>query len=158
MQTKYNTDDLRICATKEVIPPAQVHYELPIIDTAAQSTLKARAEIHKILTGEDDRLLVLAGDAGAERFAEVGVERLLALGVLVGVEVGLPLGARLAVRRNRATGLAPVAVRTDHAVIDVATLPVTFVGARSERGAESDRRKGEEERFLQFHRVSFLLI
>ena len=61
MQTKYNTDDLRICATKEVIPPAQVHDEMPINETAAQTTLKARAEIHNILTGEDDRLLVVVG-------------------------------------------------------------------------------------------------
>ncbi len=61
MQTKYNTDDLRICGIKEVIPPVQVHDEMPINETAAQTTLKARAEIHKILTGEDDRLLVVVG-------------------------------------------------------------------------------------------------
>jgi len=61
MQTKYNTDDLRICATKEVIPPAQVHDEIPISDMAAQTTLKARAEIHSILTGQDDKLLVVVG-------------------------------------------------------------------------------------------------
>jgi 3-deoxy-7-phosphoheptulonate synthase len=61
MQTKYNTDDLRICATKEVIPPAQVHDEMPISEVAAQTTAKARAEIHKILTGQDDRLLVVVG-------------------------------------------------------------------------------------------------
>jgi 3-deoxy-7-phosphoheptulonate synthase len=61
MQTKYNTDDLRICATKEVIPPAQVHDEMPISEAAAQTTANARAEIHKILTGQDDRLLVVVG-------------------------------------------------------------------------------------------------
>ena len=61
MQTKYNTDDLRICATKEVIPPAQVHDEMPISEAAAQTTAKTRAEIHKILTGQDDRLLVVVG-------------------------------------------------------------------------------------------------
>ena len=61
MQTKYNTDDLRICATKEVIPPVQVHDEMPINETAAQTTLQARAEIHNILTGDDDRLLVIVG-------------------------------------------------------------------------------------------------
>jgi len=61
MHTKYNTDDLRICATKEVIPPAQVHEEMPINETAAQTTLQARAAIHKILTGQDDRLLVVVG-------------------------------------------------------------------------------------------------
>ncbi|RIZ66421.1 MAG: 3-deoxy-7-phosphoheptulonate synthase [Methylococcales bacterium] len=61
MQTKYNTDDLRICATKEVIPPVQVHDEIPINDLAAQTTLQARAEIHDILTGKDDRVLVVVG-------------------------------------------------------------------------------------------------
>ena len=61
MQTKYNTDDLRICATKEVIPPVLVHDEMPINDSAAQTTLQARAEIHNILTGNDDRLLVIVG-------------------------------------------------------------------------------------------------
>ena len=61
MQTKYNTDDLRICATKEVIPPVLVHDEMPINEAAAQTTLQARAEIHKILTGDDDRLLVIVG-------------------------------------------------------------------------------------------------
>lgn len=61
MQTKYNTDDLRICATKEVIPPAQVHNEIPINETAAQTTLQARTEIHNILTNQDDRLLVVVG-------------------------------------------------------------------------------------------------
>ena len=61
MQTKYNTDDLRICATREVIAPVQVHDEMPITDAAAQTTLEARADIHKILTGEDDRLLVIVG-------------------------------------------------------------------------------------------------
>ncbi|MGR8998049.1 MAG: 3-deoxy-7-phosphoheptulonate synthase [Gammaproteobacteria bacterium] len=61
MHTKYNTDDLRICATKEVIPPALVHDEMPISEAAAKTTAKARAEIHKILTGQDDRLLVVVG-------------------------------------------------------------------------------------------------
>ncbi|MGZ8163232.1 MAG: 3-deoxy-7-phosphoheptulonate synthase AroG [Methylobacter sp.] len=61
MHSKYNTDNLRICGIKEVIPPIQVHDELPINETAAQTTLKARAEIHKILTGHDDRLLVVIG-------------------------------------------------------------------------------------------------
>ncbi len=61
MQTQYNTDDLRISETKEVIAPIQVHEELPISEIAAQTTLAARAEIHKILTGEDDRLLVVIG-------------------------------------------------------------------------------------------------
>lgn len=61
MQTQYHTDDLRICETKEVIAPVQVHQEFPITDDAAQTTLKARAEVHQILAGKDDRLLVVIG-------------------------------------------------------------------------------------------------
>jgi 3-deoxy-7-phosphoheptulonate synthase len=61
MQMKYKTDDLRICATKEVIAPIQVHTELPMTEAAAETTLRARQAIHRILTGEDDRLLVVVG-------------------------------------------------------------------------------------------------
>ncbi|WP_019864486.1 3-deoxy-7-phosphoheptulonate synthase AroG [Methylovulum miyakonense] len=61
MQTKYNTDDLRICEIKEVIAPILVHEELPITDAAAETTLAARKEIHNILTGADDRVLVVIG-------------------------------------------------------------------------------------------------
>jgi 3-deoxy-7-phosphoheptulonate synthase len=35
--------------------------EMPINETAAQTTLQARAEIHNILTGQNDRLLVVVG-------------------------------------------------------------------------------------------------
>lgn len=61
MQTKYKTDDLRICETKEVIAPVQVHDEMPISDAAAKTTLQARQDIHNILTGKDDRLVVVVG-------------------------------------------------------------------------------------------------
>ena len=61
MQTKYKTDDLRICETKEVIAPLQVHDEMPISDAAAKTTLQARQDIHNILTGKDDRLVVVVG-------------------------------------------------------------------------------------------------
>ncbi|MGZ5007997.1 MAG: 3-deoxy-7-phosphoheptulonate synthase [Methylobacter sp.] len=61
MHTKYNTDDLRICGTKEVIAPVQVHTEMPISETAAQTTALARQEIHKVLAGLDDRLVVVVG-------------------------------------------------------------------------------------------------
>lgn len=61
MLSKYHTDDLRICETKEVVPPVQVHDEIQMTDDAARTTLEARQAIHKILTGEDDRLLVVIG-------------------------------------------------------------------------------------------------
>lgn len=61
MSSAYNTDDLRICEIKEVIPPVQVHEEFPITDRAALTTLTARRGVHHILSGEDDRLLVVIG-------------------------------------------------------------------------------------------------
>jgi 3-deoxy-7-phosphoheptulonate synthase len=61
MYTNYKTDDLRICETKEVIAPDQVHEEFPISEIAALTTLKARHDIHNILNGRDDRLLVVVG-------------------------------------------------------------------------------------------------
>jgi 3-deoxy-7-phosphoheptulonate synthase len=61
MQTTYKTDDLRISETKEVIAPVQVHDEMPLSDIAALTTLKARHDIHNILNGRDDRLLVVVG-------------------------------------------------------------------------------------------------
>ena len=54
MHTHYKTDDLRICGIKDVIAPEQVHEEVPLSDLAAETTAKARADIHKILTGQDD--------------------------------------------------------------------------------------------------------
>ena len=56
-----NTDDLRICGITEVIPPSRVHREFPIEHQAAITTLRARAAIHDVLTGQDDRLLVVIG-------------------------------------------------------------------------------------------------
>lgn len=61
MQTIFNTDDLRISETKEVVAPIQVHDEIPMTEAAATTILEARASIHKILNGEDDRLLVIIG-------------------------------------------------------------------------------------------------
>jgi len=61
MQSKFNTDDLRICETKEVVAPVQVHDEIPMTETAAKTILQARTDIHKVLTGEDDRLVVIVG-------------------------------------------------------------------------------------------------
>jgi len=61
MQTNLKTDDLRIRSIREVINPAQVHEEMPISEIAARVTAEARQAIHKILSGEDDRVLVVVG-------------------------------------------------------------------------------------------------
>jgi 3-deoxy-7-phosphoheptulonate synthase len=59
--TQYQTDDLRIRTIKEVVVPAEVHAEHPITERAAETTALTRSAIHKILCGEDDRLLVVIG-------------------------------------------------------------------------------------------------
>jgi len=61
MQSKFNTDDLRICEIKEVLAPVQIHDEIPMTETAAEIILQARRDIHSILTGADDRLIVVVG-------------------------------------------------------------------------------------------------
>lgn len=58
---KFNTDDLRICGMTEVIAPVEVHTEMPLSETAAQTTFQARQAIHNILKGDDDRLVVVVG-------------------------------------------------------------------------------------------------
>ena len=57
----YQTDNLRIVETKEVIAPSILCSEFPITDNASRCVFTARTDIQKILHGEDDRLLVIVG-------------------------------------------------------------------------------------------------
>ncbi len=61
MSPKTLTDDLRISAMKELVPPSQLINELPLTAQATDTVLATRTAIQKILRGEDDRLLVIAG-------------------------------------------------------------------------------------------------
>ncbi|MBT3812650.1 MAG: 3-deoxy-7-phosphoheptulonate synthase AroG [Gammaproteobacteria bacterium] len=61
MQSQFNTDNLRIRETKEVMAPVQVHEELPLTELTAKTTTEARAAVHDILMDQDDRLLVIVG-------------------------------------------------------------------------------------------------
>lgn len=61
MQSNFNIDDLRICNTQEVLPPVQVHEEIRMTEAAATTILSARNEIHNVLSGDDDRLVVIVG-------------------------------------------------------------------------------------------------
>ncbi len=61
MHSKHNTDDLRIVGIQEVIAPVQCLEEMPVTETAANTTWTTRTEIHNILQGKDDRLLVIVG-------------------------------------------------------------------------------------------------
>ncbi len=55
------TDDLRIQKTKELIAPQALISEIGIDAAAADTVAGARAGIHEILAGDDDRLLVVVG-------------------------------------------------------------------------------------------------
>ena len=58
---KHIVDDVRIKEIKELSPPAHLLREFPAAEPAATVTYEARAAIHRILHGSDDRLLVVVG-------------------------------------------------------------------------------------------------
>ena len=66
--TKPNTDDLRIREIKELVPPAHLFREYPVSNRAAHVTHQARQNIHRILHGADDRLLVVIGPCSIHDF------------------------------------------------------------------------------------------
>jgi 3-deoxy-7-phosphoheptulonate synthase len=55
------TDDLRIREIIELISPEQLNKDIGVSGDAAETVATARDTIHRILNGEDDRLLVVAG-------------------------------------------------------------------------------------------------
>ena len=57
----YKTDDLRIADVREVVPYAELQAEFPITENAARTTHDTRQAIHRLLHGEDDRVLVIVG-------------------------------------------------------------------------------------------------
>ena len=56
-----STDDLRITALAELIEPQTVMAEFARTDAATRTVIAARAAIHDILHGEDDRVLAIVG-------------------------------------------------------------------------------------------------
>lgn len=58
---QHQTDDVRISEIKELLPPVAVLEKFPATDAAARSVFESRQAIHRILTGEDQRLLVVIG-------------------------------------------------------------------------------------------------
>jgi 3-deoxy-7-phosphoheptulonate synthase len=55
------TDDLRIREMKELTPPAHLIREFPVGPQAEQTASQARVALHRILHGQDDRLMVVIG-------------------------------------------------------------------------------------------------
>jgi 3-deoxy-7-phosphoheptulonate synthase len=67
------TDDVRIDSLRPLIPPAILMEELPVGDAGTKLISEARQEVARIVTGEDDRVVVVVGpcsihdpDAGLE--------------------------------------------------------------------------------------------
>ena len=57
----YRTDDLRIKEIKELLPPDVIRHEFPLSEKASEIAHTSRQEIHRVLHGADDRLLVVIG-------------------------------------------------------------------------------------------------
>jgi 3-deoxy-7-phosphoheptulonate synthase len=57
----HRTDDLRIEGLRPLLPPAILMEELPLDERASTLVWESRAEIARIVHGEDDRLLLVVG-------------------------------------------------------------------------------------------------
>jgi 3-deoxy-7-phosphoheptulonate synthase len=56
-----STSDLRIESYRPLLPPAILLEELPLSDQAAETVARGRADVAKVLRGEDDRLVLIIG-------------------------------------------------------------------------------------------------
>ena len=57
----YQTDDINIEKIKELLPPVALLERFPLSTKASKTVFDARQMTHQILTGKDDRLLVVIG-------------------------------------------------------------------------------------------------
>tara|TARA_Y100001968_G_C19451810_1_gene769186 strand:- start:1262 stop:2317 length:1056 start_codon:yes stop_codon:yes gene_type:complete len=55
------TSDLHVVDTRPLVPPGLLHEDLPIDSDAAEIVFRTRKRIKSILSGEDNRLLVIVG-------------------------------------------------------------------------------------------------
>jgi len=58
---KYKTDDLRITGLQEVLAPQDLLKDVKVSDFGRKTIFETRNAIHNILTGKDDRILVIVG-------------------------------------------------------------------------------------------------
>jgi len=56
-----NTDDVRIQSITELLDPEALIASIPASGIAQQTVTKARTDIHNVLKGVDDRLVVVVG-------------------------------------------------------------------------------------------------
>jgi len=60
-QSLEKTSDLHVVETRPLIPPRQLHQDLPLDYTSANTVSKTRRSIQNILHKNDSRLLVIVG-------------------------------------------------------------------------------------------------
>jgi len=61
MTMKYKTDDLRITGLQEVMAPKTLLEDVKVSDVGRKTIFDTRNAIHNILSGKDDRVLVIVG-------------------------------------------------------------------------------------------------
>lgn len=57
----YQTDDINISKIKELLPPVALLERFPLSDVASKTVFDSRLATHHILTGKDDRLVIVVG-------------------------------------------------------------------------------------------------
>ncbi len=65
---KSPVDDVRILEIKDLLPPAHILRAFPASRVAVDTVFRGRQEIHRILHGADDRLLVVIGPCSIHDF------------------------------------------------------------------------------------------
>ncbi|WP_404305206.1 3-deoxy-7-phosphoheptulonate synthase [Neorhodopirellula lusitana] len=85
-----STDDLRIGSIKNLMPPRELIDEIPVEPAVAKTVLEGRESIQKVLSGEDDRLVVVVGpcsihdpEAAREYAEKLAIEQAKHAGELV---------------------------------------------------------------------------
>jgi 3-deoxy-7-phosphoheptulonate synthase len=61
MTSSHPTQDIRIKEIKNVVLPTELHAEFPASEDSQTLTCDTRKEIHNVLHGKDDRLIVIVG-------------------------------------------------------------------------------------------------
>src|SRR5262245_9506021 len=70
---QHRTDDLRIDELRPLIPPAILMEELPLGENASTLVWQSRADIARIVSGSDERLLVVVGPCSVHD-TEAGID------------------------------------------------------------------------------------
>jgi len=99
----HRTDDLRIKWTKVVLPPVFLQEELPVTSSASDAVFETRESICKILSGHDDRLMVVVGPCSIHDVAAAREYGRLLAGIIPEVAAELQIVMRVYFEKPRTT-------------------------------------------------------